>query len=60
MNKMVIIILVCMSLALIGCSETYPPPEEAIKACIEAGKVPLYTSRVEAGTKFTCLSKEDL
>ena len=51
---MKIIILCLFMLFLYGCSEEFPLPELAIKACIDKGWVITYTSNVFHGTVFTC------
>lgn len=37
--------------------DTYPPPETAIKQCLDEEKVPIYQSDY-SGTKFMCVPKK--
>jgi hypothetical protein len=48
-----IILSVVIVLFLTGCCEEFPVPEEAVKACLEAGKIPNYSSSI-SGIVFTC------
>ena len=54
---MKILLIIGITFLLFGCSSQYPPPEEAIKACIEAGGQPIYLSNTNK-TTFTCEEKD--
>ena len=51
-------ILILFSLVfLVGCGDQFPPPEGAIKACIEKGWVVNYRSST-VNTIFECIPSE--
>lgn len=53
MKKVIILLLCLLTCFIVSCSEQYPTPEAAIKACIDAGGVPKYESNINS-TTFTC------